>query len=573
VVGEGFDVSVEVPVRVRLFVVGEGEYVLVVVVHHIAADGWSVAPLVRDVGVAYAARCVGAAPVFPVLPVQYGDFVLWQRELLGDEDDPGSVVSGQLDYWRGVLAGVVEQVELPVDRPRPVRASFRGSSVEVWVDAGLHEGLVGLARRGQVTLFMVVQAAFAVLLSRLGAGVDIPIGTPVAGRVDEALDDVVGMFVNTLVLRTDVSGDPSFRELLSRVRGVDLGAFGHQDVPFERLVEVVNPVRSLGRHPLFQVMLAFQNVVEPDVRLPGLSVCVESVELPWAKFDLVLEVRDRYGPGGVAAGIEGRLGYATDLFDRSTVVSMVDRLLRVFAAVVADADVRVSQIDVLSVAERRAVLVEWNDTAVPVGPATVPVLFEAQVRRSPQATAVVTDDGQLTYTQLNAQANQLARLLISHGVGPERFVAVALPRSERLIVAFLAVLKAGGAYVPLDTDYPTERIAFMLRDTAPACLLTTTDLAGSLPTQPDTPRILLDHPDTAHALAGYPVTDPGDLDRTRPLHPDHPIYVIYTSGSTGIPKGVATTHAGIVNHLVWSGDQLPLGTGDRPVPGLPVSRR
>src|ERR1700678_1707029 len=349
-----FDLAREIPVRGWLLSVPADEHVLVLVVHHIAGDGWSLGPLSRDLATAYAARSAGRAPESVPLPVQYADYTLWQRDLLGSDDDPGSVVTRQTAFWRQALAGMPEKLSLPADRPRPAVASYQGGSAGFTVSAQVHAGLVRVARECGATVFMVVQAAVAVLLSRLGAGTDIPLGTPVAGRDDTALEDLVGFFVNTLVLRTDVSGDPSFAELVARVRDADLAAFGQQDVPFEQLVEALNPVRSLARHPLFQVMVIVADAATAaqGLTLPGLDCEPEPTEFPVAKFDLLFSLAERQGPARELAGMDGLVQFTTDLFDPATAAALGERLVRVLAAVVADPGARVSKVDVLADAER-----------------------------------------------------------------------------------------------------------------------------------------------------------------------------------------------------------------------------
>ncbi|MEU6672526.1 condensation domain-containing protein, partial [Streptomyces sp. NPDC046727] len=378
----GFDLRTESPMRIRLFSLAQDVHVLVAVLHHIAGDGWSMEPLARDVARAYEARISGHAPTWEPLPAQYADYALWQRELLGDESDPDSLLSKQVTHWTEQLVDLPEQLELPTDRPRPAVASFRGDQVAFEVDADVHAGLAQLARESGASVFMVVQAAFAALLSRMGAGTDIPIGSPVAGRTDEALDELVGFFVNTLVLRTDVSGDPTFRELVERVRETDLAAYAHQDVPFEHLVETLNPARSMSRHPLFQVMLAYQNDAPAELRLPNLTLATELTETGTSKFDLLLRITEKATNTG---GMECLLEYAVDLFDRGTVEGLVERFARVLGAVVADPDVRVGAVAVLSEGERHELVVRRNDTGVVVPWVSLPESFEARVAVDPRA--------------------------------------------------------------------------------------------------------------------------------------------------------------------------------------------
>ncbi|MFJ5521337.1 condensation domain-containing protein, partial [Streptomyces griseoluteus] len=371
----GFELSDEAPLRACLLALEDDtSHILVLVLHHIAGDGWSMAPLARDIATAYEARVEGRAPDWEPLPVQYADYALWQRELLGEESNPDSVVSSQLAHWTKALSDLPEQLALPTDRARAAVASYRGDSVPVEIEAELHARIGAVAGESGASVFMVLQAAFAVLLSRLGAGEDIPIGSPVAGRTDEALDDLVGFFVNTLVLRTDVSGDPTFRELIGRVRETDLAAYAHQDVPFEHLVEVLNPARSMSRHPLFQVMLVMQNTEKAELNLPGLTLTGEPTRSTVAKFDLSLALRERYDAAGGAAGLTGVLEFASDLFDLSTAQQLTKRFGLLLASLVADPDQVIGGVEILSVGERRDLLSGWQGVESDVVVAPLPVL-------------------------------------------------------------------------------------------------------------------------------------------------------------------------------------------------------
>ncbi|MET8824477.1 amino acid adenylation domain-containing protein [Streptomyces sp. NPDC004610] len=537
----GFALEREAPLRVEVFRSGERDWTLLLLLHHIAGDEWSQAPLNRDLALAYEARTAGRAPAWEPLPVQYADYTLWQREVLGDERDPDSLAARQLAHWRGTLAGLPEELALPVDRPRPLEATYRGGAADLSLDADLAAALERLARDNGVTVFMVLQSAVATLLTRLGAGTDIPIGSPISGRTDAALDELVGFFLNTLVLRTDTSGEPTFRELLARVRAADLAAFDHQEMPFERLVEVLNPARSLARHPLFQVMVVHLAAGEEEPALPGLAARRDEVAQQTAKFDLSFDFVARADGGGV----DGVLEYSADLFDPATAASFAERLRRILRAVTADPEVRLGRIDLLSGAERRELTGGWGARPALGAPATVPALFEERVRLHPELPAVASDGLELTFGELEAEANRLARVLVEHGAGPERFVALALPRTARFLVAVLAVHKAGAGYLPLDPDAPAERTAQVLADAAPVLTLTTAGLAGSLPS--GAPLLVLDSPATADEIAAQDAGAVTDADRIAALTPRHPAYVIYTSGSTGRPKGVVITHETLTN--------------------------
>nr|ARU08075.1 MlcM [uncultured bacterium] len=522
-----FDTAAEIPIRATLFRLGPEEHVLLTVVHHIATDGWSMPVLARDLAHAYTARHAGHAPGWAPLPVQYIDYTVWQREVLGSEDDPDSVISAELAYWQRTLAGLPEEIALPVDRPRPRTASYAGDGIRFAIPPELHGKLASIARKRHVSLFMVVQAAVATLLHRLGAGEDIALGSPIAGRTDDTLDSLVGFFVNTLVLRNDLSGDPSFAELLTRVRDTDLAAYAHQNVPFERLVEVVNPERSLARHPLFQVMLAYNNTDfgTADEPASGLVISQERVDTGTSKFDLLFAFTE--GQGG---GLRGELRFATALFDRATAQSIVDRLLLVLDSVAAQPDLPVSAVNVLAEHERDLV-VDGGARQVPSSP--VPALFEQQAVLRPSAVALETSSGTLTYAELNERANHLAWHLIAQGIGPDHLVAVLLPRGEWLAAAMLGILKAGAAYVPVDVTYPEDRVAEILADASPSLVVSTGWPAGRSDNPP------------------YTADDA------------NPSYVIYTSGSTGKPKGVVMTNLALRNLLAWHSSAVPGEPGDR----------
>lgn len=554
-----FDLAAEMPVRAWLFTLDPTTSVLLLTLHHIAADGWSLDPLAADLVSAYAARREGVAPRWRPLPVQYADYTLWQHALLGDRSDPESLFAEQIAYWRRSLTGLPERLELPADRPHPPVASYRGDTVAFELDAELHAGLIELARSSGATLFMVLQAGLAALLSRLGAGTDIPIGSPIAGRTDAAFDDLVGLFVNMLVLRTDTAGDPSFRELVVRVRETDLAAYAHQDVPFEYLVEILKPPRSMAHHPLFQVLLAMQNRQRPAFDLPGLDVTAEPVGTGTAKFDLSVYLWERRAAGGRADGLEGVVEYATDLFNRSSAEILIDRFRRLLRRVTEDADVRIGQVELLDTAERHRLLAEWNDTPMPVPAATLGELFRERVERNGDAVAVVFEDSSLTYAELAAAANRVAHRLIEAGVGPESVVGLCAERSLELVVALLGVVRAGAAYVPLDPDYPVDRLRFMVTDSGASVVLTQRRFAG----RTGVGELVLDDPD---AWASTPTGDPG-VD----VNPDAAAYVIYTSGSTGHPKGVVNTHRGIVNRLSWMQAAFALTADDAVLQKTPTS--
>ncbi len=544
-----FDLSAQIPLRAQLFRVGADEHVLVAVVHHIAADGWSITPLVRDLGVAYASRCAGQAPGWAPLAVQYVDYTLWQRAQLGELDDRQSRIAGQLAYWEQALAGMPERLVLPTDRPYPAVADYRGASVAVSWPAQVQQQVARVGREHNATSFMVLQAALAVLLVKLSASSEVAVGFPIAGRRDPAVDELVGFFVNTLVLRVEVAGDPTIAEVLGQVRARSLAAYEHQDVPFEVLVERLNPTRSLTHHPLVQVMLAWQNLpgqggdLGAGLALGDLQVTPLAAETHTARMDLVFSLAERYSAAGEPAGIGGVVEFRTDVFDAASIHTLIERWRRVLEAVTADPTRRLSSIDVLDGGEH-ARLEEIGNRAVLMAPAptavSVPVLFAAQVARAPAAVAISGGERSWTYRDLDEVSNRLAHLLAASGVGPGRCVAVLLERSAEAVVAMLAVLKAGAAYLAIDPVMPAARIGFMLADAAPTVAVSTAGLAERLAghdvvvIEIEDPRIQT-YPDT-----GLAAPAPADI-----------AYLIYTSGTTGIPKGVAISHHNLT-HLAQS---------------------
>ncbi|MFX0580327.1 amino acid adenylation domain-containing protein [Nocardia nepalensis] len=549
-VSAGFDVTAAVPLRLCLFRLTSDTHVLVLVIHHISSDGFSMGPLARDVMTAYAARLDGAAPDWTPLPVQYADYALWQRERLGSEHDPESPMAQQIRYWSDRLDGLPDQLPLPADRPRPPTASLRAGAIYREFDAELTAGIDALASANQSTRFQVLHSALAVLFARLSGTTDIAIGTPVAGRGVAELDDVVGMFVNTLVLRTEIIAAESFTELLGRVRRTDLDALAHADVPFERLVDLLEPTRSASRHPLIQTMLVFQNLVPVELTLPDLRAEVLELDQHSIRFDLSVTVAETD-----SSGLSVRIAYATDLFERATIAHLAERWLRMLRTIVADPAVSVGDIELLAPAERRDLLA--RRTPVARSPRVLADLLAAAVAANPQVVAVVDGTAALTYAELDERSNRLARVLIGAGAGPEALVAVALRRSLESVLAVWAVAKTGAAFVPVDPGYPAERIEQIIADSGAGLGITRSSLGQSLPGS--VRWLTIDDRNFIESLAA---TSDSPIEPRR-IYPEHPAYVLFTSGSTGRPKGVVVTHTGLANLAVAQRDRVGTTSASR----------
>jgi amino acid adenylation domain-containing protein len=514
--------------------------------HHIVSDGWSMGILVREVGALYRAFNAGEPSPLPELPVQYADFAVWQRNFL-----QGETLERQLCYWRKRLMGL-EPLELPLDYPRPARPSYRGSNLRLELPEELGEGLRALSRREGTTLFMTALAAFQTLLMRYGRQKNTAVGAPIANRTRAEIEELIGFFVNTLVLRTEVEGKLSFRELLRQVREVTLEAYVHQDIPFEKLVEELHPDRSLNVQPLFQVMFVLHNATSQSLELPGISVETVNVHNGTSKFDILLTYREE--SDRPAAVIE----YNTDIFREATIERMLRHFKTLLEGIVADPNRPISDLPILSEAERRQQLVEWNQTrAAKPAQRHIVEMFERQVEQTPDAIAVSFHGESLTYEQLNRSANRLAHYLRRLGVGPETPVGICLERSIQMMTCVMGTLKAAAAYVPIDPTLPRQRIAYVLEDSQVKLVLTQQSLLEVLEQQP-VRRVSLDD-----CWPEINLNDQDNLPYDRGA--DHLVYLTYTSGSTGKPKGIAMTVRPLVNLLGWMLGTTDLSTGARTV--------
>ncbi|WP_210604560.1 non-ribosomal peptide synthetase [Brevibacterium oceani] len=544
----GFDVSTQLPIRALLVRLGADDHLLLLTLHHIAADGWSLRPLAGDLSDAYRARARGTTPTIPELPIQYADYALWQRRTLGSEEDPDSEIADQLAHWKDALSGAPVELRLPVDRPRSAQNTDRVSRrIPIDIDAETHAGLRRLSGERNASLFMVLQAAFAVLLSRLGAGTDIPIGTPVAGRTETKLDDLIGFFVNTLVLRTDTSGNPSLVDVVDRVRASNLSAYANQDAPFERVVDELAPPRSDQLHPLFQVMLTLQNTAPAALDMGDLDVePAPGPQVSEAKFDLLLDLAERENDGAThtvgdmhtvseAAGITGSLEFDSALFDESTAEAIAARFVRVIDQFAADPHTPLRELEVLSPDEIAEIRAQGQGRDAVAPESTILDVLDSTIRSHPERRALIADDGELTFARLGALIDQIAHVLAARGITAGDSVAIALPRSADAIAAPLAVLSIGAVAVPIDLSYPGERIRLILDASAPAAIITD---EAELPVRPG----------TAIGTTELHTAELGRRGADRPVPSDR-AYEMYTSGSTGTPKGVAVPHSALLNLL------------------------
>ena len=528
-----FDLKRGPLLRITLVRLSDREHVLLLGMHHIVSDAWSMGVFIGEVVTLYEGYVAGREVALPALPIQYADFAAWQRQWL-----QGDVLEEQFGYWRQQLGGTLPVLELPTDRPRPALQTYNGSSLSFSLSPALSESLKSLCKTEGVTLFMALLAAFKVLLYRYTGQEDLIVGSPIANRHRRELESLIGFFVNTLAMRTDLSGNPTFRELLKRVRETALGAYAHQDLPFEYLVEQLQPNRDLSHSPLVQVVLVLQNTPEQELELPNLVVTPLESQADTAKFDLSLYFDD---PG---SELEGTFEFNTDLFDRDTIGRMAQHLQTLLEAIVLDPSARIAELPLLTEAERRQLLLEWNDTRAEYDkPVCAHQLFEAQVKRTPEALAVAFENERLSYRELNARANNLAHYLRGLGVAAGDVVGIFMERSLEMIAGIIGTLKAGAACLPLDPSYPSERLAFMLSDAGCPVVLSQGRLAANLP-ESGARVVCLDQD-------WDEIERNSDNDPRTFVTPENWIYVIYTSGSTGTPKAVCMPHRALVNLVGW----------------------
>ncbi|MCU0532539.1 MAG: amino acid adenylation domain-containing protein [Hydrococcus sp. Prado102] len=540
--------------RAKLLHLESQEHILLLTIHHIIADEWSVEVLLYDLAAFYQAALTKKLPSLPELPIQYKNYTDWQRQYLTEE-----ILATQLSYWKKQLEGAPAILQLPTDRPRSPVQTYRGAQQSLKLPKPLTQGLQTLARQEGVTLFMLLLAAFKTLLYRYTGQEDISIGSPIANRNRDEFKKLIGFFVNTLVLRTNLEGNPSFRELLNRVRQVALEAYTHQDLPFDKLVEAIQPVRDVSHTPLFQVSFTLRT--PPQLKeMSGVNLSPIKIESCTAQFDLSLVVE--FNDESAITSFE----YNTDLFDATTIARMLGHWQNLLEAIIANPQAKLSELSLLSETEKQQILVDWNDTKVDYPQdLCIHQLIEAQVERTPDAIALVFENLHLTYRELNNKANQLARYLQSLGIKPDVIVGICMERSLEMVITILAILKAGGAYLPLDPTYPKERLAFMMADAQVSVLLTQSHLVETLPSSQQTQVICLDldTPNlTPHQNQNNPVSE---------VNTSNIAYVIYTSGSTGTPKGVLNTHLGLSNRLLWMQDEYNLTASDRVLQKTPFS--
>ncbi|NEU81442.1 non-ribosomal peptide synthetase [Nostoc sp. UIC 10630] len=537
-----FDLSNGPLLRVTLLRLGSESHILVLIMHHIITDGWSMGIFIQELSTLYRGFTLNSPLILAELPIQYADFAVWQRQWLTEE-----IQKQQLNYWKQQLADAPPLLELPTDKPRPAVQTFCGATQEFQIDQNLSKQIKTFSQQSGATLFHTLLAAFVVLMFRYSGQDDICIGSPIANRNRREIEPLIGFFVNTLVLRNQIKGNPSFNEFLSQVRQVATSAYTHQDVPFEQVVEALQPERSLSYNPLFQVVFVLENFLLDTLELPDVTLTPQFVERGTSQFDLTLAVWE------TKAGLIGSWEYNSDLFEADTIARMTSHFQTLLAAIIANPNQSIGELPMLSQPERHQLLVEWNDTYTPYPHSKcIHELFEEQVEKTPDAIAVVYENESLTYQQLNLRANQLAHYLHTLGVKPEVLVGICIERSPLMLVGLLGILKAGGAYVPLDPAYPQERLAFMLADAQVSVLLTQESLVTTLP--PHQARVVcLDSATFSTIAENLPHT----------VTTDNLAYVIYTSGSTGRPKGVQIEHRGLLNLVFWHQQAFAVSSLDR----------